>query len=184
MNHHVSFFFFVRHWSFNHHAKHGPPGCVDRSSSSVLAGREGEQDAGEGGPKSPLPRQAVTTVAAASHREQACVAGMRELVKYRVVVREMDSTCDAPLLIWDKECYDLVGVSASSLREKCCVSKYCGNMEPEVHITDQNQEDWFWLTLKMVGFDEDESGADEVDSPNKIVLPKKARRELGDELFK
>nr|GMD66900.1 replication protein A 70 kDa DNA-binding subunit B-like [Ipomoea batatas] len=39
-------------------------------------------------------------------------------VKYRVVVREMDSTCDAPLLIWDKECYDLVGVSASSLREK------------------------------------------------------------------
>nr|GMD42854.1 beta-D-glucosyl crocetin beta-1,6-glucosyltransferase-like [Ipomoea batatas] len=73
MNHHVSFFFFVRHRSFNHHAKHGPPGCVDRSSSSVLAGREGQQDAGEGGPKSPLPRQAVTTVAVASHREQACV---------------------------------------------------------------------------------------------------------------
>nr|GMD95904.1 binding partner of ACD11 1 [Ipomoea batatas] len=79
MNHHVSFFFFVRHRSFNHHAKHGPPGCVDRSSSSVLAGREGEQDAGEGGPKSPLPRQAVTTVAAASHREQACVATSRRL---------------------------------------------------------------------------------------------------------
>nr|GMD12662.1 replication protein A 70 kDa DNA-binding subunit B-like [Ipomoea batatas] len=30
----------------------------------------------------------------------------------------MDSTCDAPLLIWDKECYDFVGVSASSLRQK------------------------------------------------------------------
>nr|GLL27226.1 replication protein A 70 kDa DNA-binding subunit B-like [Ipomoea trifida]GLL44579.1 replication protein A 70 kDa DNA-binding subunit B-like [Ipomoea trifida]GMD32299.1 replication protein A 70 kDa DNA-binding subunit B-like [Ipomoea batatas]GMD98962.1 replication protein A 70 kDa DNA-binding subunit B-like [Ipomoea batatas] len=30
----------------------------------------------------------------------------------------MDSTCDVPLLIWDKECYDFVGVSASSLRQK------------------------------------------------------------------
>nr|GMD70467.1 replication protein A 70 kDa DNA-binding subunit B-like [Ipomoea batatas] len=39
-------------------------------------------------------------------------------VKYRVMVRVMDSTGDAPMLIWDRECYDLVGVSASSLREK------------------------------------------------------------------
>lgn len=45
-------------------------------------------------------------------------------MKYRVVVREMDSTCDVPLLIWDKECYDFVGVSASSLRQKYAEVRY------------------------------------------------------------
>nr|GMD72550.1 replication protein A 70 kDa DNA-binding subunit B-like [Ipomoea batatas] len=72
------------------------------------------------------------------------------------MVRVMDSTGDAPMLIWDRECYDLVGVSASSLREKYArgickdedvLSKFFRNLETEVHIPDQNEEKCIYVNL-------------------------------------
>nr|GLL31379.1 uncharacterized protein LOC109157737 [Ipomoea trifida] len=43
--------------------------------------------------------------------EQGCV-------RYKVVVRVVDKRDDAPFLLWDRECADLVGVPASLLFEK------------------------------------------------------------------
>nr|GMD50612.1 replication protein A 70 kDa DNA-binding subunit B-like [Ipomoea batatas] len=40
------------------------------------------------------------------------------VVRYKVIVRVADDTGDAPMLIWDRECSDLVGVSASDLLAK------------------------------------------------------------------
>lgn len=37
------------------------------------------------------------------------------VLKYRVVVRAIDQTSDAPLLIWDRECEELIGMLATSL---------------------------------------------------------------------
>lgn len=39
-------------------------------------------------------------------------------ISYKVVLRVQDNTMDAPLLVWDRECTDLLGVSALSLVEK------------------------------------------------------------------
>ncbi|XP_019197333.1 PREDICTED: uncharacterized protein LOC109191207 [Ipomoea nil] len=40
------------------------------------------------------------------------------IVRYRVIVRVADETGDAPMLIWDRECADLVGIAAADLKEK------------------------------------------------------------------
>nr|GMC68181.1 replication protein A 70 kDa DNA-binding subunit B-like [Ipomoea batatas] len=40
------------------------------------------------------------------------------VVRYKVIVRVADDTGDVPMLIWDRECSDLVGVSASDLLAK------------------------------------------------------------------
>nr|GMC78165.1 replication protein A 70 kDa DNA-binding subunit B-like [Ipomoea batatas] len=40
------------------------------------------------------------------------------VVRYKVIVRVADDIGDAPMLIWDRECSDLVGVSASDLLAK------------------------------------------------------------------
>ncbi|XP_019190617.1 PREDICTED: uncharacterized protein LOC109185076 [Ipomoea nil] len=40
------------------------------------------------------------------------------IVRYRVIVRVADETEDAPMLIWDRECADLVGIAAADLKEK------------------------------------------------------------------
>nr|GMD04258.1 replication protein A 70 kDa DNA-binding subunit B-like [Ipomoea batatas] len=40
------------------------------------------------------------------------------VVRYKVIVRVADDTGDAPILIWDRECSDLVGVSVSDLLAK------------------------------------------------------------------
>nr|GMC60179.1 replication protein A 70 kDa DNA-binding subunit B-like [Ipomoea batatas] len=40
------------------------------------------------------------------------------VVRYKVIVRVADDTGDALMLIWDRECSDLVGVSASDLSAK------------------------------------------------------------------
>nr|GME15618.1 replication protein A 70 kDa DNA-binding subunit B-like [Ipomoea batatas] len=40
------------------------------------------------------------------------------VVRYKVIVRVADDTGDAPMLIWDRECSDLVGVSAYDLLAK------------------------------------------------------------------
>nr|GMD48919.1 replication protein A 70 kDa DNA-binding subunit B-like [Ipomoea batatas] len=57
-------------------------------------------------------------------------------VKYWVVVREMDSTCDAPLLIWDKECYDLIWLVF------------------QLHVLERSMLRIGLADFEMVGFDE------------------------------
>nr|GLL47936.1 uncharacterized protein LOC109188700 [Ipomoea trifida] len=48
-----------------------------------------------------------------------CKSSWQEgVVRYKVIVRVADDTGDAPMLIWDRECSDLVGVSASDLLAK------------------------------------------------------------------
>lgn len=38
------------------------------------------------------------------------------VVRYKVIVRVADESGDAPILIWDRECAELVGVSTGDLR--------------------------------------------------------------------
>nr|GMC90857.1 replication protein A 70 kDa DNA-binding subunit B-like [Ipomoea batatas] len=40
------------------------------------------------------------------------------VVRYKVIVRVADESGDAPMLIWDRECEELVGLSASDLKAK------------------------------------------------------------------
>nr|GLL19826.1 uncharacterized protein LOC109185076 [Ipomoea trifida] len=48
-----------------------------------------------------------------------CKSSWQEgVVRYKVIVRVADDTRDAPMLIWDRECSDLVGVSAYDLLAK------------------------------------------------------------------
>nr|GMC60314.1 replication protein A 70 kDa DNA-binding subunit B-like [Ipomoea batatas] len=48
-----------------------------------------------------------------------CKSSWQEgVVRYKVIVRVADDTGDALMLIWDRECSDLVGVSASDLSAK------------------------------------------------------------------
>nr|GMD26427.1 putative transposase [Ipomoea batatas] len=39
-------------------------------------------------------------------------------LRYRLIVRVVDKTSDAPLLLWDKECTELIGMSAFDLKSK------------------------------------------------------------------
>nr|GMC82736.1 replication protein A 70 kDa DNA-binding subunit B-like [Ipomoea batatas]GMC90822.1 replication protein A 70 kDa DNA-binding subunit B-like [Ipomoea batatas] len=40
------------------------------------------------------------------------------VVRYKVIVRVADESGDAPMLIWDRECEELVGLSAGDLKAK------------------------------------------------------------------
>nr|GMC84958.1 replication protein A 70 kDa DNA-binding subunit B-like [Ipomoea batatas] len=40
------------------------------------------------------------------------------VVRYKVIVRGADESGDAPMLIWDQECEELVGLSAGDLKAK------------------------------------------------------------------
>ncbi|XP_031108610.1 uncharacterized protein LOC116013091 [Ipomoea triloba] len=44
-------------------------------------------------------------------------------VRYRVVVRVLDKTSDAPFLLWEKDCFDLLGISAYDLKTKYSMAK-------------------------------------------------------------
>nr|GMD29931.1 replication factor A protein 1-like isoform X2 [Ipomoea batatas]GMD58734.1 replication factor A protein 1-like isoform X2 [Ipomoea batatas] len=50
--------------------------------------------------------------------------GQKGLLKYRLIVRVADGSSNAPFLIWDRECTELVGLTAEQLKEKY----------PEVHF--------------------------------------------------
>ncbi|XP_019150976.1 PREDICTED: uncharacterized protein LOC109147773 [Ipomoea nil] len=39
------------------------------------------------------------------------------IIRYRVIVRVANETGDAPMLLWDRECADLVGITAGDLKE-------------------------------------------------------------------
>lgn len=52
-------------------------------------------------------------------------------VRYKVVVRVVDKRDDAPFLLWDRECADLVGVPASLLFEKYLKVTYCLQPPPK-----------------------------------------------------
>lgn len=39
-------------------------------------------------------------------------------LRYRLIVRVVDKTSDAPLLLWDKECTELIGMFAFDLKSK------------------------------------------------------------------
>nr|GME14025.1 putative transposase [Ipomoea batatas] len=39
-------------------------------------------------------------------------------VRYRVVIRVLDKTSDAPFLLWDKDCFDFLGITSYDLKTK------------------------------------------------------------------
>nr|GMC79814.1 putative transposase [Ipomoea batatas] len=39
-------------------------------------------------------------------------------VRYKVIVRVLDKTSDAPFVLWDKDCFDLLGITAYDLKTK------------------------------------------------------------------
>nr|GMC89374.1 putative transposase [Ipomoea batatas] len=45
-------------------------------------------------------------------------------LRYRLIVRVVDKTSDAPLLLWDKECTELIGMSAFDLKSKYSQDDY------------------------------------------------------------
>nr|GMC53725.1 replication protein A 70 kDa DNA-binding subunit B-like [Ipomoea batatas] len=57
-----------------------------------------------------------------NHVDMPCLYGMLKKVRvhmgkrYKVIVRVADESGDAPILIWDRECAELVGVSTGDLR--------------------------------------------------------------------
>nr|GMD32313.1 replication protein A 70 kDa DNA-binding subunit B-like [Ipomoea batatas] len=57
------------------------------------------------------------------------VSWHEEVVRYKVIVRVVDDSGDAPMLLWDRECADLVGVFPSDLKAKypevVCVACLC-----------------------------------------------------------
>nr|GMD40455.1 protein FAR1-RELATED SEQUENCE 5-like [Ipomoea batatas] len=71
-----------------------------------------------------------------------------------------DASSDAPFLLWDRECTELLGMTAD-----CLYSSY---EHDNVDVPTELET----LIGKAMVF-KDESGTDEVDSPNKIVLPRK-----------
>nr|GMD58850.1 replication factor A protein 1-like [Ipomoea batatas] len=94
-------------------------------------------------------------------------------VRYKVVVRVVDKRDDAPFLLWDRECADLVGVPASLLFEKYLKEDI--DIPPELEsligrLNDTQEKD---LISRMIeeddddSFDSDEEGSkgDEVNSP-------------------
>nr|GMC75315.1 uncharacterized protein LOC109169488 [Ipomoea batatas] len=71
-----------------------------------------------------------------------------------------DASSDAPFLLWDRECTELLGMTAD-----CLYSSY---EHENVDVPTELET----LIGKAMVF-KDESGADEVNSPNKVVLPRK-----------
>ncbi|XP_031104467.1 uncharacterized protein LOC116007947 [Ipomoea triloba] len=44
-------------------------------------------------------------------------------VRYKVIVRVLDKTSDAPFALWDKDCFDLFGITAYDLKTKYSMAK-------------------------------------------------------------
>nr|GLL29748.1 uncharacterized protein LOC109187388 [Ipomoea trifida] len=44
-------------------------------------------------------------------------------VRYKVIVRVLDKTSDAPFVLWDKDCFELLGVTAYDLKTKYSMAK-------------------------------------------------------------
>nr|GMC90793.1 replication protein A 70 kDa DNA-binding subunit B-like [Ipomoea batatas] len=44
-------------------------------------------------------------------------------VKYKVIVRVLDKTSDAPFVLWDKDCFELLGITAYDLKTKYSMAK-------------------------------------------------------------
>nr|GME09558.1 replication protein A 70 kDa DNA-binding subunit B-like [Ipomoea batatas] len=44
-------------------------------------------------------------------------------VRYKVIVRVLDKTSDAPFVLWDKDCFELLGITAYDLKIKYSMSK-------------------------------------------------------------
>ncbi|XP_031127701.1 uncharacterized protein LOC116029799 [Ipomoea triloba] len=44
-------------------------------------------------------------------------------VRYKVIVRVLDKTSDAPFVLWDKDCFDLLGITAYDLKTKYSMAK-------------------------------------------------------------
>nr|GMD89869.1 replication factor A protein 1-like [Ipomoea batatas] len=138
-------------------------------------------------------------------------------IKYKLVVRVADASSDAPFLLWDRECTELLGMKADclyssyehenvdvpteleSLIGKAMVFKVNIKKNPKQNygyafsvmkiLNDENivaaycsafgadqEKDLISKMIEEYGdeeTDDDESGADEVNSPNNVVLPRK-----------
>nr|GLL25183.1 uncharacterized protein LOC109187388 [Ipomoea trifida] len=44
-------------------------------------------------------------------------------VRYKVIVRVLDKTSDAPFVLWDKDCFELLGITAYDLKIKYSMAK-------------------------------------------------------------
>nr|GMD28259.1 replication protein A 70 kDa DNA-binding subunit B-like [Ipomoea batatas] len=44
-------------------------------------------------------------------------------VRYKVIVRVLDKTSDAPFVLWDKDCFELLGITAYDLKTKYSMAK-------------------------------------------------------------
>nr|GLL46380.1 histone deacetylase HDT1-like isoform X2 [Ipomoea trifida] len=70
-------------------------------------------------------------------------------VRYKVVVRVLDKTSDAPFVLWDKDCFELLGITAYDLKFKYSMESESGD-EAISPIVQGN------LKLKGVANDQDE----------------------------
>nr|GMC60951.1 replication protein A 70 kDa DNA-binding subunit B-like [Ipomoea batatas] len=69
-----------------------------------------------------------------------CKSSWQEgVVRYKLIVRVADDTRDAPMLIWDRECSDLVGVSASDLLAKYPEDFFSSDEEDCVAVEEVSQ---------------------------------------------
>lgn len=50
--------------------------------------------------------------------DQCGLSGQEGSLRYRLVVRVRDKTSDAPFLLWDNECTQLIGMTAGTLKNK------------------------------------------------------------------
>nr|GMC61319.1 replication protein A 70 kDa DNA-binding subunit B-like [Ipomoea batatas] len=70
-------------------------------------------------------------------------------VRYKVIVRVLDKTSDAPFVLWDKDCFELLGITAYDLKFKYSMESESGD-EAISPIVQAN------LKLKGVANDQDE----------------------------
>nr|GLL41606.1 uncharacterized protein LOC109160523 [Ipomoea trifida] len=70
-------------------------------------------------------------------------------VRYKVIVRVLDKTSDAPFVLWDKDCFELLGITAYDLKIKYSMESESGD-EAISSIVQAN------LKLKGVANDQDE----------------------------
>nr|GMD21676.1 replication protein A 70 kDa DNA-binding subunit B-like [Ipomoea batatas] len=70
-------------------------------------------------------------------------------VRYKLVVRVLDKTSDAPFVLWDKDCFELLGITAYDLKFKYSMESESGD-EAISPIVQAN------LKLKGVATDQDE----------------------------
>ncbi|XP_031130626.1 replication protein A 70 kDa DNA-binding subunit B-like [Ipomoea triloba] len=117
-------------------------------------------------------------------------------VRYKLVVRVADAGSDAPFLLWDRECSELLGMTGDSLYSRSVkvnikkdYKQNCGSAFGVMNIlNDENivaaycssfgvdqEKDLISKMLEDYGneySEDDESGGDEVNSPNNIIKPR------------